>query len=606
MLKLSQKLNWTALTLSLVALMTFLLVACGGGAEAPTTAPLAATAVTEAPATKVTAGAFPTQGIIATAKPEAQSTVAAQPIAIPAELVSAKDTLILVTRVEPTTVGGAHRNCGGNWINTACDDLTADPLTWINNDTFEVEPLSPIEGWEQLEPDRWRFKLRDNVFFHNGVPWNADAGAFWITYAGDEETRGHGFGNDFTFHGAFTGEAVDRLTLDIVCKGPCPVLPQTVIYTKFFDVEWFQNATTDDLLTQAMGLGPYKIVEWKREFEVLLEAYEDYNPNPNTPDSRAPLIQNLKQLWRGESLVRAAMIQTGEADLGLVSLDDRLRVPKFKVGTNNEAVTYLLDTIYHRELRKFEVRLALNLAIDCETMVKEIMAGLFECYGNISQMGTSGITAENSAPFPYDPDRALELLKEANYDPANKIVITLRPGRMDKDVEWAEAVVSYWREVGINAELNVVDLAVLRQVGRSQCARGRTRSEIEGAPGATLADKCRSLGPSPEGGRSTSNVTTTTTSTESLDGARQALLRNWCFTTGRICEDDLVAKIDIAVNTEAGSLRDQRLVEIYDHIHDHAHFVFHAINVVVYGMADDLEYEPYYAPRFRANTAYFK
>ena len=113
MLKLSQKLNWTALTLSLVALMALLLVACGGGAEAPTTAPSAATAVTEAPATKVTAGAFPTQGIIATAKPEAQSTVAAQPTAIPAELVSAKDTLILVTRVEPTTVGGAHRNCSG-------------------------------------------------------------------------------------------------------------------------------------------------------------------------------------------------------------------------------------------------------------------------------------------------------------------------------------------------------------------------------------------------------------------------------------------------------------------------------------------------------------
>ena len=56
MLKLSQKLNWTALTLSLVTLMALLLVACGGGAEAPTTAPLAATAVTEAPATKVTAG----------------------------------------------------------------------------------------------------------------------------------------------------------------------------------------------------------------------------------------------------------------------------------------------------------------------------------------------------------------------------------------------------------------------------------------------------------------------------------------------------------------------------------------------------------------------
>jgi ABC-type transport system substrate-binding protein len=588
--------------------MTVILVACGGGAVAPTTAAVAETPAPEVSPTKVQAGAFPTQGIVATKMPEAKApaTAAPQSTAAPVELASAKDTLIFVTRKEPTTVGGAHRNCSGNWINTACDDLASDPLTWINNETFEVEPLSPIEGWQQLQPDRWQFKLRDNVVFHNGKPWNAEAAAFWITYAGDEETRGHGFGNDFTFHGAFKGEAVDRLTLDIVCKGACPVLPQTTIYTKFFDVEWFENATTDDLLSQAMGLGPYKIIEWKREFEVVLEAFEDYNPHPTTPDSRAPLIKNIKQLWREESLVRAAMVQTGEADLGLVSLDDRHRVPKFKVSTNNEAVTYLLDTIYHPELRKFEVRLALNLAIDCETMVQVIMDGLFECHGAISQMGTTGITAENSKPYGYDPDRARALLKEANYDPAEEIVITLRPGRMDKDVEWAEGVVNYWREVGINAKLNVVDLAVLRQVGRSQCARGRTRSEIEGAPGATLAEKCRNLGPSPEGGRSTSGVTTTTTSTESLDGARQALLRNWCFTTGRVCEDDLVAKIDIAVNTEAGQLRIQRLTEIHDHIREHAHFVPHAINVVVYAMAADLEWEPYYAPRFRGNTAYFK
>jgi hypothetical protein len=74
---------------------------------------------------------------------------------------------------------------------------------------------------------------------------------------------------------------------------------------------------------------------------------------------------------------------------------------------------------------------------------------------------------------------------------------------------------------------------------------------------------------------------------------------------GRICESDLTEKIDIAVATPTGPLRTERLAEIAQHAHDHAHFVFHFINVVVYAMDADLEWEPYYAPRLRANTVYF-
>ena len=502
-------------------------------------------------------------------------------------------------------VASASAACGGNIQNTICDDIASDPLTWIDNTNFEVVPLSPIESWEQLEPNRWQFKLRQGVTFHNGAPWNATQAAFWIDFFGDEETSGHSNSNDFSFHGVISGEAVDEFTLDVVCGKPCPILPRTTIFTKFQDVGWFEAASEDDIEKMTVGLGPYKIVEWRPGINVELEAFADYKPN-KAFDSQAPAVQHLFQVWRNEPLVRAAMLQAGEADWAEISLDDRDKVPQFKVGTNNEVWLWAIDTIHHPELRKAKVREALNLAIDCQTLMKQIFDNLLECYGNIAQPGTVGITPENSADYGYDPDRARQLLAEANYDPANEIVVNMRSQRIPKDVEYAEAVIAQWAEVGINGRQNVIESAVRSGISRQNCGHKRTRSDFEAAAGALLEDKCRTLGPG-EPGFASMQMTESATSTESLDFSRQGILRNSCFSrSSGVCEEELEKMIEIANATDTGPLRTERMVAIANHVHDHFHFIPNFQNVVVYGMSADLVWEPYYAPRIRANTFRFK
>ncbi|MCH7713197.1 MAG: hypothetical protein IIC99_06195 [Chloroflexi bacterium] len=583
-----KRLNLHAWIMGLLALATVLIVACGGSA-APTVESIAPTTVAQ-----------PT-GIAATAAPA----VAATATPVSQAVTSARDTLIFVSNEEPTTLGAASASCGGNAQNTVCDDIASDPLTWIDNDTFEVVPLSTIESWEQLEPNRWQFKLRQGVKFHNGAPWNATQAAFWIDFFGDEETSGHSNSNDFSFHGVISGEVVDEFTLDVVCGKPCPILPRTTIFTKFQDVTWFEQASEDDIERMTVGLGPYKIVEWRAGIEVELEAFADYKPN-TAFDSQAPSIQHVFQIWRNEPLVRAAVIEAGEADLAEISMDDRDRVPQFKVATNNEIYIWPIDTIHHPELRKVKVREALNLAIDCETLMKQLYDNLLKCYGNIAQPGTVGITPENSKPYGYDPERARQLLIEANYDPANEIVINMRSQKVAKDVEWAEAAVAYWREVGINARQNVVESAVRSGLSRQNCGHKRTRQDFADAPGDTLTEKCRALGPGGPGFASM-QLTESATSTESLDFSRQGILRNSCFSrSSGICEDELEKMIEIANATDTGPLRTERMVEIANHVREHFHFVPVLQNVVVYGMAADLVWEPYYAPRLRINTMRFK
>ena len=595
----------TARTLILIPVTLTLLVgiACGAGAPA-TLAPSAPTGPTAAPpqvakptALAIQPTAVPVQG---------QPTAVPTPIPPPVEVISARDTVVIVTNEEPTTLGAASPFCGGNIQNTVCDDIASDPLTWIDDqNNFQVVGLTGIEGWEQLEPNRWQFRLREGVTFHNGAPWNADQAKFWIDFFGDEETSGHFNSNDFSFHGVISGEVVDDLTLDIVCGKPCPILPRTTIFTKFQDVEWFQQASEDDIERMTVGLGPYRIVEWRAGQEVELEAYEDYKPNPATEFARAPSIKTVIQQWRNEPFVRAAMIVAGEADWAEISLDDRERVPKWLSATNNEIYVYAIDTVHHPELRKKKVRQALALAIDCEALMESIFENLTQCYGNIAQTGTVGITPENSADYGYDPKRAKELLLEAEYDPDNEIKLHVRSQRVPKDVEYGEAVVTFWGEVGINAKLQVVESGVRSKITRSNCGHQRTRTDFEAAPGNNLHEKCENLGPGAPNFASM-HMSESATSTESLDFSRQGILRNSCFSrSSGVCFSDHEEAIEIANATPTGDLRRQRMEAIANRVHDDI-LVYGNFQVVqIYGLSANLEWTPTYAPRIRANTMTF-
>ena len=595
-MKPSIKLHLGRWAIGLIALMTVALVACGGGAEAPA-APAAPT-----PTVADVSPAIPE--IKNTAVPQAQATAAPAATEVPVAA-SARDTVIIVSNEEPLALGYSGGGCQGNIQSTACEEMIGEPFTWIDNKTFEVVPLSHIEGWEQVAPDRWRFKLREGVKFSNGVPWDSAQAKFWLDWSGDEETAGNEGSNSFGFHGVIGGEVVDPLTVDITCGKACPILPRTLIFTKVTEMGWWQAASEDEKVSNNVGLGPYKLVDWKRGVQVELEAYEDYKPNKAFA-AQAPIIPHVRQVWRTEALVRAAMLEAGEADWAEISLDDRDRVPKHVVGTNNEAYLFVIDTVHHPELSKKDVREALTLAVDCETLMEQIFDDLFTCFTGMAQMGTEGITAENSRGYDFDPNRARELLKQANYSSENVIKLHMRNQRIPKDTEYGEAVVTYWKEVGINAELHVVESSVHTGVGRSNCGHGRTKTDFENAAGSTLHEKCASLGP----GKTTfqsMHLTAPATSTESLDFAsRQGRLRLSCYgRSSGVCDDTLQAMTDACVVVNFGPKRVKCNTEIADYVRDNFLVYGNFVNVAVYGLSADLEWDPYYSPRIRANTLRF-
>lgn len=555
-------------------------VACTATAD-PTAVPAAATA------------AVPSTGIAT--PPAGAPTAIPAPTAVPGAMESAGDSVILVTAGEPEQLGAFSPGCGGNAPSLVCEDLASDPLTWIDGTTFEVVPLSGVAGWSQEGPDRWRFNLRDGVTFHNGEKWNADAAKLGVDTQGDQETAGHGAGS-YVFHGAITGEVVDDLTLDVVCEINCPIFPRTAMFLKFQAPAWWAAGSQDVRDATTIGIGPYRIVEWRRGVEVELEAFEDYRPNA-TYDSQAPAIRHAFQVWGSEELTRAAMIDTGEADLAFdIGIENTGRVPRALTGTNSSVYLLVADNIWHPELKKRDVREALTLAIDCETIMEVLYDGLTECYGNISPAGTVGITGENSAPYPYDPDRARELLARSGYDPANEVTIYSRDGSTYRDVEMWEEVVGMWEMVGVTAGLQVMESETHRDLRRSGCGNFDEP--------ATCASQPQPPGPFfPSSGYYAAE-----TFNDSLDLERPLLSRTGCgYVESRVC--DLVPgyeeALQAAVQAPQGPDRTSRMEALATTIHDQFWFIPLFQVVTVYGLSEQLEWTPRYDPRTRVNTMRF-
>ena len=593
------------LLIGLAALLATIIIACGSPASTATPQPTTAPQPT---ATVAVAAPTPTAMPMPETAPGSGSEAAPAPTAMPEPaptdppVVSSRDSITVVTSGEPVNMDIHSDECSGNIDHMICQELTVDPFTWIDGTTFEVQGLTGIDSWEQVSPDRWRFFLRPGIAFHNGEPWNAAAAKFGIDLNGTGVN-----GGGFSQHSFVEGEVVDDLTVDVLCQTStrearaCPIFPRQAMFAKFAAPEWYQSASDEEKARTVVSNGPYRFVSWESGVDVRVEAFEDYQPKPGVFATNYPAIPNVRQIWRSEAFVRAATVSTGEADWAdNIGFENASEVPQAIQSGTNEIYTLVADNIWHPELKKKEVRMALAHAIDCQAIVESLYDGRNECFGNISQPGTLGINEQNSAPYEYNPEMSRELLEEAGYDPQNEIRIHTRSGRVYRDVELHEAVIGYWNDVGVTASLQVLENAQATNHRRAGC--GKFNQE----PGYAETMDCEARGPAPPI-NATTHYYETATSNEQLDYARQGTLRLSCFNVNsRVCYPELEAKIQKAQETPLGEERRVLMEELAQIAHDEYWFIpfFHV--QAVYGLAVDLEWSPRYDPRIRVSTMFFQ
>lgn len=311
------------------------------------------------------------------------------------------------------------------------------------------------ESYKVLDPTTWEFKLRRGVRFHNGEPFTAEAVQFAFHWVLDPGNRIPGRGQLSTIKEV---KIVDEYTVHFITHVPDPILPARMLRQPPYPPRYFRERGRDFFLRNPVGTGPYVFKEWVKDERIVAEA----NPQYWGP---APRIRTIVFRPIPEYSTRVSLLRTGEVDLITHVVPDQAaalaRVPGIKVSSTPSLRTmYLALRPDLAPLDKKEVRQALNYAIDKDTIVKHLLNGFgVVAKGQIVSPVFFGYSP-GLKPYPYDPQRAKELLSQAGHPNGIDLTFYTPTGRYTLDREIAETIVAQLAKVGIRVKLTPVEWGV--------------------------------------------------------------------------------------------------------------------------------------------------
>src|SRR2546421_1733233 len=230
-------------------------------------------------------------------------------------------TLTIVRPTDPVSLDpNLETTAPGAWVyfNMLEGLLTLD-------DKMQVKPALAT-SYEVMSPTKVRFKLRPNVKFHDGTPFNAAA----VKFTFDRALRGTPPARWASLAGSLDGaEVVDDLTVDVVTKEPYgPILRTLAMYCMGMVSPTAVQKMGSDFSRAPVGTGPFKFVEWKTNTHVIIERNPDYWGDK-------ALVDRVIFKVVPEEGARMIALQTGDADMVLFPSPAQLpalkRDPKYVV-----------------------------------------------------------------------------------------------------------------------------------------------------------------------------------------------------------------------------------------------------------------------------------
>lgn len=313
----------------------------------------------------------------------------------------------------------------------------SENLTHIDEQSGEVRPWLAEEIPTSSDGGlTWAITLRTGVTWHDGTPMDAASvvASFRrvLSNLATEQSGLMGGRNiaDVTQTGA--------RTLQVILKRPDPIFPRLMSIFKV------QKAVDDP--AKPVGTGPYKFVSWSRGQSVELTRNDSYwGQKPQVKDVQFKIIP--------DAGARLSALLAGEVDFVTnLQPEDGRRVPNFIDAPSVKHPFLVLDQSSGPTADQ-RVRQALNYATDKEAIKEQLLGG----FGDVESCQALGATDvgfnDTLKAYPFDPDRARSMIKEAGFEGATIDVLGIQ-GRWLKDREIIEAVAQMWRDVGLQVEIN--------------------------------------------------------------------------------------------------------------------------------------------------------
>ncbi|SDP41224.1 MULTISPECIES: glutathione ABC transporter substrate-binding protein GsiB [Burkholderiaceae] len=256
----------------------------------------------------------------------------------------------------------------------------------------------------------YTFKLKKNIKFHDGTTFDATAVKANLDRVTDPANKLKRY---TLFNRVAKTEVVDPYTARVTLKEP---------FSPFINVLAHPSAVMisptalkkygKEIAFHPVGTGPFEFVEWKQTDYLKGKKFAGYWK------TGYPKIDTITWKPVVDNNTRSAVMQTGEADFAFSIPFEQAAVlkasPKVDLIDSPSIIQrYLSLNTTVKPFNDPKVRQAINYAINKEALAKVAFAGHAVPADGVVPHGVD--YAEKLGPWPYNPAKARELLKEAGY-----------------------------------------------------------------------------------------------------------------------------------------------------------------------------------------------
>ncbi|MCY4163133.1 MAG: ABC transporter substrate-binding protein [bacterium] len=334
-------------------------------------------------------------------------------------------------------------------------DLTTGPdAEWLFPTYDRLIHLAPngdyipglAESWSLSDDSlTLSLRLRSDVVFHDGSPFNADVAVTNL----DRSRTLEGSPSVSTLSVVQSVEAVDETTVNLNLAEPAASLLGTLSDRPGIMISGQALADGVDLSAEAVGAGMYTLESWQPGDRAIYKRFEDYW------DPQSALLDELVLVDLSDSTARLGALRDGQLDAARIDATDVDTVE----GEGLEVVSGPTLEVFHLSFNLAEgtpwtnplVRQAMSHALDKEGILEAIYGGAGSV---VSQMFPPQYFAYNpdipANSRPFNIARAQELMDESGVEP-----FTIRVGQVISSQNTAIplAIQQAWAEIGITVEI---------------------------------------------------------------------------------------------------------------------------------------------------------
>jgi len=334
----------------------------------------------------------------------------------------------------------------------------------------ELMDWGVAERWETIDELTWRFYLHDDIYFQDGEHLTAEDVVYTFERTVDPVVAGAG-NYQYAYPSLYLEEmtVIDDYTIEFKTSQPVVMFANWMKEFFIFPKHYYETNEFDKLSLNPMGSGPYKLTEYKLNDVLVLERDDHY-----WGETHRGYIDKITFRFTPEATTRVAELITGNADIVdklNFSLQEQVESGGAKFVVLASGTRQILGFTQYNDpaLLIREVRQAVNYAVDWDTIAQTLLNGFSEGE-RMRSFAPKQIQDPDIFAYPYDPEKAVELLTQAGYvdNDGDGIVespdgqpleldIATPAGRYVMDKEITQAVAQYMGDIGIKANVEIIE-----------------------------------------------------------------------------------------------------------------------------------------------------